>query len=316
MNSTFLRALAVILAVGALTTAWLGYRISTKPPVAPVKVVTPTYSQVVAAQAIPKGKILTVEDVEITTTPQPDSRGYNNVHDVLGKLTVEPIVKGTPLISKHFPDLGLLAQSLASNERAIAVKVSEVIGVGGFVKPGDRVDVLLYLRADRETGNVSSAQIVLSDVKVLAYGDVLAEDADSEKRLDDLPKPADAGNNDSPKKSETKKEKDSRSAIIAVPESQVSRLMLAESSGVLRLALRGAQPLNTAATEENQFIRLDDVAKPTNTKAEQLALNGAVIPAHGKISTLEKKKNGSAVSQRTQVIVHRGEQVEVVNVTR
>lgn len=315
MNSTFLRALAVILAIGALTTAWFGYRISTRPAVAPVKVVTPTYSQVVAAQTIPMGKILTAEDVEITSTSQRDSRGYSNIHDVLGKLTVEPIIKGTPLISRHFPALGLLAQSLAPDERAIAVKVNEVIGVGGFVKPGDRVDVLLYLRAGRETDNVSSAQIVLSDVKVLAYGDMLAEDTDSEELLDDLPKPADAGNSDSPKKPETKKEKDSRSAIIAVPQDEVSRLMLAESSGVLRLALRGAQPLNAAAIKENQFIRLDDVAKPTNTKTEQVALKGVVIPAHKKISTLEKKKNGSAVSP-AQVIVHRGEQVEVVNVTR
>ena len=315
MNSTFLRVLAVILALGAITTAWLGYRISTKPPVAAVKVVTPTYSQVVAAQAIPAGRILTVDDVEIASTPQPDPRGYSNVHDVLGKLAVEPIVKGTPFISQHFPALGALAQSLGPDERAIAVKVNEVIGVGGFVKPGDRVDVLLYLRADRETDNVSSAQIVLSDVKVLAYGDVLGEDAGSAKSSDTAAKPAGTGFNDSAKKAETRQEKDSRSAILAVPENQVSRLMLAESSGVLRLALRGAQPLGyaSAGSEANQFIRLDDVARP---RANQVASAGTALQAGEKTGIPTKKKSVSTASKRERVIVHRGEQVEVVSVTR
>lgn len=312
MSSTFLRALAVILAIGALAMAWFGYRINSKPPVASVEAVTPTYPQVIAAQDIPIGKVLTAGDVKLISTPQKNFRGYASVHDVLGKLTVEPIAKGMPLVSKHFPAVGLLARSLAPNERAIAVKVNEVIGVGGFVKPGDRVDVLLYLRADRETDNVSSAQIVLSDVKVLAYGDVLSEETDTEKQLDDSGRQADAAVSEKAGKLETKKEKNSRSAILAVPENQVSRLMLAESSGLLRLALRGAQPLDVAKTGTNQFIRLDDVARP---RADQVAKTGVTTAMEGSISPSEKK-NGSTVSKRDRVIVHRGEQVEVINITR
>lgn len=313
MNSTFLRALAVILALGALATAWLGYRISSQPAVAPVEVVTPTYPQVIAAQDIPVGKVLTLEDVELISTPQRDSRVYKNVHDVLGKLTVQPIVKGTPLVSRYFPAAGQLAQSLAANERAIAVKVNEVIGVGGFVKPNDRVDVLLYLRADRETNNVSSAQVVLRDVKVLAYGDVLAEDSEGEQLLDELTVPVETASAGAVKKQENKQEKNSRSAILAVPESQVSRLMLAESSGILRLALRGPQALNTAVSEQNQFVRLDEVAQP---KTDTGASGQVLKPVDGKSSMPVQKKSSSVLGQSERVIVHRGDQVDVVNVAR
>lgn len=319
MNSTLLRILAVILAVGAIATAWIGYRISTKSPEAPAKAVKQALSQVVATQDISAGKVLTIDDVKLTPTPQLDPRGYNNVQDVLGKLAVEPIARGTLLTSKHFPALGALAQSLAPNERAIAVKVNEVIGVGGFVKPGDHVDVLLYLRADRETNNVSSAQIVLSNVKVLAYGDLLAEDSESTSQLDVAPKLKGLGTSDAERKAEpkkeTKKEKESRSAILAVPDNQVSRLMLAESSGILRLALRGAQPLDSASAENqlNQFIRLNDVVRPVTDK---VALTDAALQSSASARTPTKKKTVSAKSKRERVIVHRGEQVEIVNVVK
>lgn len=312
MNSTFLRVLALMLVVGAITTAWIGYRISTKSPTDAVKVVTPTYSQVVAAQAIPLGKIITVDDVELTSTTQPVSRSYKNVHEVLGKLTMEPIAKGSPLTAQYFPALGALAQSLAPDERAIAVKVNEVIGVGGFVKPGDRVDVLLYLRADRETDNVSSAQIVLRDVKVLAYGEIINEPA-STVTEDSASEFGGAKLSDSTKKSETKKEKDSRSAILAVPDNDVSRLMLAESSGTLRLALRGAQPLaGKSANHENQFIRLNEVAKPVST---QVASANMVSPGNEKTSE-PQKKNVLNLNKRQRVIVHHGEKIEEVSVAR
>src|SRR5690606_9712511 len=173
------RILAAILAVGAIATAWMGYRISTRPPADAVKVVTPSYPQVVATQNIPAGKLLTLDDIELATTTQPHPRAYKHMQDVLGKMVLQPVSTGETLLPQHFPALGVLAQSLGPNERAVAVKVNEVIGVGGFVKPGDHVDVLLYLRAERETDNISSAQVVLKDIKVLAYGEVLTEEADT-----------------------------------------------------------------------------------------------------------------------------------------
>lgn len=301
----------MILAVGAIATAWIGYRISTKPPADAVKVVMPSYSQVVATQAIPTGKLLTIDDVELTTTTEPHPRAYKYVQDVLGKMVLEPVAAGETLLPQHFPALGALAQSLGPDERAVAVKVNEVIGVGGFVKPGDRVDVLLYLRAERETDNVSSAQVVLKDIKVLAYGEVLTEDAETGPPSETATGSNGLAGNVGAKKTETKKEKDSRSAILAVPENQVSRLMLAESSGVLRLALRGAQPSASNVDQANQFVRLDEVAKP---QAGLVAVTPAGSQAE-QVSAAPARRS-AVVNKRERVIIHRGEQVEVVTVAR
>lgn len=312
MNSTFLRLLAVILAIGAITTAWIGYRISTKPPADAVKVVTPSYSHVVAAQDIPPGKLLTVDDVELASSTQLHPHAYRNIHDVLGKMSQAPLIAGEILLPQHLPAPGALAQSLGPGERAVAVKVNEVIGVGGFVKPGDHVDVLLYLRAERETDNVSSAQVVLKDIKVLAYGEALVENTETSPPAGNSDESNSLRNSAGNKKTKAKKEKDSRSAILAVPEQQVSRLMLAESSGILRLALRGVQPPGAGTDGANQFVRLDEVARPV------ASTQTAAMPDSGTASrtTTAPVRKTTAAAKRERVIIHKGEQMEVVTVAR
>ncbi|MEL0027488.1 MAG: RcpC/CpaB family pilus assembly protein, partial [Perlucidibaca sp.] len=52
-----------------------------------------------------------------------------------------------------------VARLLRPGERAIAIPVDEVVGGGGFVQPGDLVDVLLFLRG--ENGGKDSAQVVM-----------------------------------------------------------------------------------------------------------------------------------------------------------
>ena len=66
------------------------------------------------------------------------------------------------------------------------------------------------------------------------------------------------------KKEDVDKGKSSKSAILAVPEKDVARLMLADSSGNVRLALRGADPPQAAAANEDtsHYLRLADMASP------------------------------------------------------
>jgi len=309
MNSTFLRVLAALMVIAALVTAYLGYRISNKKPDDTLKVVVPTYTQVVATHDIAAGHVLTAADLKVNTTPQYDSRFFNDPQSLVGKVTTSAIIKDTPFKTTHFPSINQLGQSLAPHERAVAIKVNEVVGVGGFIKPGDRVDVLLYLRTDRETGDVSSGQVVLANVKVLAYGTLTGEPE---------PEPVDEAMPTAPQKlgitnhrSDSKSAKDSHSAILAVPAEETSTLMLADSSGVLRLALRG-EPLPGTDDQTNtnkHFVRLGEVAQASGTVANGHAQTTAA-PA-----TITVKKHTST-TKRQRVIVHRGEQVDVVNVTK
>jgi pilus assembly protein CpaB len=309
MNSTFLRVLATLMVIAAIVTAYLGYRISQKKPADTIAVVIPTYSHVIAHQDIAAGQVLTMDDLETASTQQADKQHFSDPQQLVGKITLMAVAKGTPLNSSHFPVSGLLGQALAPHERAVAIKVNEVIGVGGFIKPGDHVDVLLYLRPDRETGDVSSAQVLLSNVKVLAYGELINE---QESAFKDEPSPSTPGKLASNNRSN---HKESRSATLAVNEHDLSKLMLAESTGVLRLALRGEAAMSatsdaTATITNNQFIKLDEVARHAGGAPSTLSGTAASYQV-----TAKPPSNSSRFKQE-RVIVHQGPEVTVINVAK
>lgn len=318
MNSTLLRVVAIFLALGAIATAAIGYRLSTKQaaPIAPPP--PPTFPQVVAARDIPAGILLTMQDVRIEPLPQRDAQGYDNLSKVVGKLTLEPISAHTPVLSRHFPQLGKVAQALKAGERGVAIKVTEVIGVGGFVTPGDYVDVLLYLRGNRETADVTSAQVILRDVRILAYGEDTGETEEQPSALKQMADKNATGSKPEKSKKVNEDGKSSRSAILAVQEKDASRLMLADQSGEIRLALRGAEPpdMSPKPEEAARYLRLTELATPTGlAPAQPVAVSAKPAPAKAvarKTTASAKKK--SAPADASKVIVHRGDQVEVVTV--
>jgi len=309
MNSTFLRVLAVLMMIAGLVTAYLGYRISNKAPVDSLKVVVPTYAQVVAQHEITAGHVLTADDLKVTTTQQYDKRTFSDPQSLVGKVSATVVLKDAPFKTTHFAVSNGFGQALGAHERAVAIKVNEVVGVGGFIKPGDHVDVLLYLRTDRETGDVSSGQVVLANVKVLAYGTLTSEP--EAEQTDESTQAASQKLGMSNSRLDSKNGKDSRSAILAVHAEDAAKLMLADSSGTLRLALRG-EPLpgaEPAVITDNHFVRLGEVARPSSATVVAAAQTTAA-PANITV------KKHAAATKRERVIVHRGEQVDVVNVKK
>lgn len=310
MNSTFLRVLAILMAIAAIVTAYIGYRISHTKPVDSVKIVVPSYSQVTARNDIAPGHALTAEDLEVLTTPQQDQQAFSQPTDLIGKIPSTAISKGAIVKRSHFPVPSPLGQALAPHERAVAIKVNEVIGVGGFIQPGDHVDVLLYLRNDRETGEISSSQVVLSNVKVLAYGTLINEGEEKPNEATTSSEVNKLGADNS--KPGIKNAKDSRSAILAVADKDIAKLMLADSSGILRLALRGeALPEADTPPSSNQFIRLSDLSQLSGASPSKPA---QPAPTLSKVST-HNTPNTSA-TKRERIIIHRGEKMEVVNVAK
>jgi len=309
MNSTFLRILAALMVIAAIVTGYLGYRISNKKPAESLTVVVPSYSHVLATNDIAAGHVLTAEDLKVATTQQHDKQAFSDPQHLIGKATTSTIMKDTPFKTSHFPAKNVFGQGLAPDERAVAIKVNEVIGVGGFIKPGDRVDVLLYLHRDQETGQVSSSQVVLTNVKVLAYGTQTGEPEPIPQEEVAQATPNKLGLSNS--RIDSKNSRDSRSAILAVHAQDTSKLMLADSTGILRLALRGEPLPGTAAsaTATNQFVRLGEVSQPAG-----------IAPATPVSTTAETTKvavkQHTPATKRQRIIVHRGEQVDVVNVKK
>ena len=58
--------------------------------------------------------------------------------------------------------------------KAVTIRVNDVEGVGGFVLPGDRVDVVLTRQIDKGS---ASTEVVLQNARVLAVDQVADERA-------------------------------------------------------------------------------------------------------------------------------------------
>jgi len=301
MNSSLLRTIAILMAIGGVITAWMGYRLSTQPAKPVVPSVQVTYPQLVATRDLPAGEILQPGDVRLASLPKREVAALTEAEQAIGKMITTPIAKDAPVLASYFPALNPVAQTLRPDERAVAIKVNEVVGVGGFIQPGDHVDVLLYLRGERETSDISSAQVVLNNVRVLAYGDETSQPAEPRKDQSSTPS---STLKQSVSQLESIKAKQGKSAVLAVPEQQVSRLMLAENSGILRMALRGASPKDEDGQGQRHFVRLEALGRNAPE---------TVVLANGTSPAVRHKKTATQPAQR-QVIVHQGDQVEIVKV--
>lgn len=98
--------------------------------------------------------------------------------DYIGAVVREAILAGEPIVERKIVragDSGYMAAYLEPGMRAIAVRVSVETAAGGFILPGDRVDVLLTremrlsdVAGDQSGRNRFSSATVMQNIKVLA----------------------------------------------------------------------------------------------------------------------------------------------------
>ena len=107
--------------------------------------------------------------------------------DYFGSVVREPILAGEPIIGRKIVragDSGYMAAYLEPGMRAMAIGVSVESAAGGFILPGDRVDVLVTveLQDDGEGGGQTrhSSSVVLQNVKVLAVDQSTRADDDQQ----------------------------------------------------------------------------------------------------------------------------------------
>lgn len=254
MTGNMLRILAILLLLAALVVGWYGVRLSNQPaspPPSQLAVPVKLQSQVVARQAIAAGHVLTADDLAVDQVEQPNALGFASRSELVGRMVVQQIEAGMPILVTDFPVLGPAAELLRSGERGVSIKVDEVVGVSGFIKPGDHVDVLLYLRAGNEVIDESSAQVVLRDVRVIGFGQEIQQEQKTAIKTENGEEAASEEAVNSSRNGD-RTGASSRSAILAVNELDMTKLMLAANSGELRLALRGAEPPAPIADETIQ----------------------------------------------------------------
>jgi pilus assembly protein CpaB len=133
----------------------------------------------VAQRALPVGTIITADSVSFQGWPDELVKdayyveGSADMTKLLGTVVRFPITAGQPLTQGALVapgDRGFLAAALAPGMRAITIPVSAKTGVGGFVFPGDRVDLMVTqeIRGEGSGEPLRTAETFLRNLRVLA----------------------------------------------------------------------------------------------------------------------------------------------------
>jgi len=115
------------------------------------------------------GKRVEREDLRIvrTSVEGAPSDAFRDVTEVVGQVSRSPLYAGEVLVARRFSGYAggsALAAVLQPGMRAVTIRVDDVIGVGGFVLPENRVDVISAFEAN----GTPRAETIIRDVRVLA----------------------------------------------------------------------------------------------------------------------------------------------------
>jgi pilus assembly protein CpaB len=136
---------------------------------------------------------------------------------LVGRVLIYPVKVNEPIFESRLAPVemktGGVAAVISPRKRAIAVKVDKVIGVSGFIHPGNRVDVLMTLATGRTFNPVTKT--ILENILVLAIGSEMKERKGSEEKSS----PTDV-------------------ITLEVTPEEAEKLALAITEGRLQLALR------------------------------------------------------------------------------
>ena len=204
---------------------------------------------VVAAVDLPAGETLQKSDLNIQAWPQSGlpAGHFPKIKDIVGRIVAGNVVAGevivrAKLLKKGF--IGGMSAIVATGMRAVTVKVNEVIGVAGFIKPHDRVDVICTV----QTGTFQQdpvTRVVLQDVEVLAVG--ITWNSQEQKKT---------------KKKGGGKSKGIQVVTLQLEPDHAERLALAATEGKILLALRNQADRGVDKTDGIKLTRLFAVEAP------------------------------------------------------
>ena len=228
----------LVVAVGAAGAAAFLVRSMTHKPsheVAHQQIKVPPAQVLVAAHAIDPGSQIKSGDLRWQEWPGDslspsfvtDRSNPAALSDTIGETARAHVEMGEPITSAKLVkagSAGYMAAMMSPGMRAISTKIDEESAAGGFILPGDRVDVLLTHKVQGISGGADNifgggggyeSETILRDVKVLAIGQTVDEN-NGQKTVT------------------------GRTATLETSPSEAERLALSAAMGNLTLILRSA----------------------------------------------------------------------------
>lgn len=175
-----------------------------------------------------------------------------------------------------------LSAVLGQGMKAVSIRVNDVLGVAGFVFPGDRVDVLLTRTVRGDDGmDRSFVDVLLQSMKVLAVDQVADVSKDSPTVV--------------------------KSVTVEASTKDAQKLTLAAGAGQLSLALRQAAASKGETTER---VTLSDLVgeTPADVAARQAELDKkAVAEAE---AAAERRRAEDKIAGLTQAVERVGSRLD------
>lgn len=133
---------------------------------------------IVASVKIPYGLKIDethVKIIEVTKGTSP-SGAFSEMESVVGTVARTDIYSGEVIIKDRVVAHGgggsTLAAMISPNKRAITVRVNDVVGVAGFLLPGNHVDII----STKKKGKKVVSNTILKNIKVLAVDQTASTD--------------------------------------------------------------------------------------------------------------------------------------------
>lgn len=287
----------VAILVAVLVQASLGGKKSTDPGNATLVLV--------AAKDLPVGTELAPDDLKWQAWPGNAFAGAiirkkdEKAEDALKGRMVQRVAAGQPVLATYIFKEGrgnLVAATLGANMRAMAIPVKANTMVGGFISPGDYVDVVLTYKVKVSSRNSEAKSYVsrLTSETILQNIKVLAVDQEASREEDEA--------------------KVARTVTLEVTPEGSQKLSLAAKMGDITLALRGIgdedKPADTTTTDVQLGQTLQSIAKLEGS--ESGGRRGSVRIYNG---TSVRDVNPRAHPQEISVISGGGAEVDNEDVT-
>ena len=134
-------------------------------------------SVLVAAMEVPYGTTIESRHVKVITVPKgtPLGNHFAQIADIEGLVSMQKALPDEVLLKERFTKRGAgstLAALIKPDMRAITVRVDDVVGVAGFLLPGNRVDIV----AARKQNERATTETILKSINVLAVDQTSNQD--------------------------------------------------------------------------------------------------------------------------------------------
>ncbi len=188
----------------------------------------PMTNVVVAAAEISPGTALSSNLVKTVAWPRelaPEG-ALDRYETVKERVVIVPLSKGEPILMTKLAPEGTaagLSGLLSDGKRAMSVRVDDVSGNAGFLKPGDRVDVLMSIQMPSDNEQHFS-KTILQNIAVLSSGQIWEQQQKDQKPVI------------------------VKTVTLEVAPDEAEILNLASNQGKIRLALRSRNNLEVAHT--------------------------------------------------------------------